>query len=58
MRENSILLLDNCAYHRSGYIMEVIDKYNLPVAYLGPYSFKMAVIEKMFAYIKSRDLND
>jgi hypothetical protein len=25
--------------------------------YLAPYSFKMAAVEKLFAFIKNRDLN-
>jgi transposase len=29
----------------------------LPIKYLAPYSFKMAVVEKLFAVIKNRDLN-
>jgi hypothetical protein len=29
----------------------------LPLAYLGPYQFKMAPVELVFAYIKKFDLN-
>jgi transposase len=29
----------------------------LPIMFLAPYSFRMAAVEKLFAFVKNRDLN-
>ena len=33
------------------------EAFGLPIMYLAPYSFKMAAVEKLFSFIKNRDLN-
>jgi transposase len=33
------------------------EAFGVPVMYLAPYSFKMAAVEKLFAFVKNRDLN-
>jgi hypothetical protein len=30
---------------------------HVPVMFLGPYSFNMAAVEKLFSFVKARDLN-
>jgi hypothetical protein len=56
-RERSILLIDNAPYHRSKETREFIGLSKVPLMLLGPYQFAMAPVEKLFAFIKSRDLN-
>jgi DDE superfamily endonuclease len=56
-RDNTIILLDNAAYHRGNSIMKELELLKIPVMYLGPYHFKMAPIEVLFSFIKSHDLN-
>jgi transposase len=33
------------------------DEMGLNISFLAPYSFKMAPVEKLFSFIKARDLN-
>jgi hypothetical protein len=56
-REYTTLLLDNAPYHKGSIFSENIKHMHLPLAYLGPYQFKMAPVELVFAYIKKFDLN-
>ncbi len=56
-RETSTLLLDNASIHRAKDSLETYDELGLPVMFLAPYSFKMAPVEKLFSYVKNRDLN-
>jgi len=37
--------------------MAKYEAFGLPVMFLAPYSFKMAAVEKLFSFIKNRDLN-
>ena len=55
--EYTTLLLDNAPYHKGHIFSENIEHMYLPLAYLGPYQFKMAPFELVFAYIKKFDLN-
>ena len=50
-------MLDNAPYHRSSVVAEALQQMGLSVFYLGPYQFKMAPVEHLFSFIKSRDLN-
>jgi transposase len=50
-------MLDNANYHRGVAIQKVMDQLRTPVLYLGPYHFRMAPVEMLFNYVKSRDLN-
>ena len=56
-RDTSTLLLDNASIHRAKDSLETYDDLGLPVMFLAPYSFKMAPVEKLFSYVKNRDLN-
>ena len=56
-RDETIIMLDNAAYHRSQINLERFKKYKVPVLFLGPYHFKLAPMELMFSYIKNRNLN-
>jgi len=37
--------------------MEGYKSMGIPVMFLGPYSFNMAAVEKLFSFVKNRDLN-
>ncbi len=56
-RKKSTLLMDNASIHRAKDTRENFEAFGLPIMYLAPYSFKMAAVEKLFAFIKNRDLN-
>jgi hypothetical protein len=56
-REYTTLLMDNAPYHKGRIFTENVKRMHLPIAYLGPYQFKMAPVELVFAYIKKFDLN-
>ena len=43
--------------HRSRAAKAHFEVNGLPFMYLAPYSFKMAAVEKLFSFVKIRDLN-
>lgn len=56
-REETRIMLDNAKYHKSRVNMRRYNKLEIPVFFLGPYSFDVAAIERLFANIKRNDLN-
>jgi transposase len=56
-RKKALLLLDNASFHKSVTCREYYKLMKLPIMFLGPYSFDMAAVEKLFSFIKNRDLN-
>ncbi len=56
-RKTTIILIDNASIHRAKETMVNFEAFGLPVMFLAPYSFKMAAVEKLFSFIKNRDLN-
>ena len=56
-RKSTTILLDNASIHRAKFTKSYFESYGLPIMYLAPYSFKMAAVEKLFSFVKSRDLN-
>jgi transposase len=50
-------LLDNASIHRAKESKANFEAFGLPVMFLAPYSFKMAAVEKLFSFMKNRDLN-
>jgi transposase len=50
-------LLVNASIHRSRAVKALFEAIGLPLMYLAPYSFKMAAVEKLFSFVKNRDLN-
>ena len=56
-RKNTVLLLDNARYHKSREMKKFYEGNHLPVAFLGPYHFEMAPVERLFSFMKVRDLN-
>jgi transposase len=56
-RKTATILLDNASIHRSRAAKAHFEAMGLPLMYLAPYSFKMAAVEKLFSFVKNRDLN-
>lgn len=56
-RRQTVILLDNAAYHRATQMRSQLHKMRVPLMYLGPYQFKMAPAEVFFSFIKGHDLN-
>jgi hypothetical protein len=56
-RDYTTLLMDNAPYHKGKLFTENTKRMQLPIAFLGPYQFKMAPVELVFAYIKKFNLN-
>jgi transposase len=52
-----MFLLDNASFHKSEKALEAFNQMGLPIMFLGPYSFDMAAVEKLFSFVKNRDLN-
>ena len=55
-REKVVVLLDNAAYHRSKQCIEAFSSCAIPVFLQGPYSFRSAPVEMVFAQVKRRNL--
>ena len=56
-RDKAVVMLDNAPYHRSKDTADFIARARVPLMFLGPYQFAMAPVERLFAFIKCRDLN-
>ena len=56
-QEDSLILLDNAAYHCSSQAREYLRKMQVPIMFSGPYSYSAAPIETLFALIKFGELN-
>jgi hypothetical protein len=56
-RSSTVFLLDNAPYHKGFKLKEKLNELNIPLAYLGPYQFKMAPVEICFGFIKKFNLN-
>ena len=56
-RKTTTILLDNASIHRAKSIKASFEAFELPILYLAQYSFKMATVEKLFSFVKNRDLN-
>lgn len=56
-RNESVILLDNAAYHTSKSTLKMIQDLEIPVLFLGPYSYLMAPIELYWGIFKKMDLN-
>ena len=56
-RQAALFLLDNASFHKSEKAMDAFKRMALPIMFLGPYSFNMAAVEKLFSFVKNRDLN-
>ena len=49
--------MDNASIHRSREALSFYEAAKVSVMFLAPYSFEMAAVEKLFSFVKNRDLN-
>ena len=56
-RNDTIILLDNAAYHGTTEVREFLAFLGVPVIYSGPYSYTAAPAERYFAHFKAGQLN-
>ena len=56
-QDQTVLLLDNAAYHTSAETREALAKLEFQVIYTGPYSYDAAPCELAFAALKSGEIN-
>jgi transposase len=56
-RKTTTILLDNTSIHCAKTTKENFEAFGLPIMFLAPYSFKMDAVEKLFSFVKNRDLN-
>ena len=51
-------MLDNAPFHKGLKLSKKLIELEIPLAYLGPYQFKMAPVEICFGFIKKFNLNE
>ncbi len=56
-RENTVLLLDNAAYHVSSETKTALQRLGFTTMFSGPYSYSAAPCELVFAALKAGQLN-
>ena len=56
-QEESVILIDNAAYHSGEEIRDYLRKMQIPLMYSAPYSYSSAPIETLFGHLKLGDLN-
>ena len=56
-RKNTLLMLDNAAYHTSNTMTEFFRKHQLPICFTAPHSYAASPIELWFAHFKKGDMN-
>ena len=56
-RNDTIIVLDGAAYHRSAETRDTFRKLGLKVLITGPYSYDSSPCELLFAYFKQTNLN-
>ena len=56
-QDDSVILLDNAAWHTSPVMKKRLEKMALPIIYSGPYSYSAAPVESVFASLKFGELN-
>ena len=56
-RQNTLLIWDGAAYHKSRGTQEVLRELNVPIMITGPYSYDVSPCEKWFANFKRVNIN-
>jgi hypothetical protein len=49
--------MDNASFHKSERALDGYKRMDIPIMFLGQYSFNMAAVENLFSFVKARDLN-
>lgn len=56
-REDTIIVMDGAAYHRSEAVADFIRQQGVPTIVLAPYGYRIAPVELYFAHLKEGNLN-
>ena len=56
-RKDTVIMMDNAAYHTSNAMMEFYEKHQLPLLFTGPHSYAASPVELFFAHFKKADIN-
>ncbi len=56
-RKTTTIMPDNAFIHRAKATKAYFEVFGLPIMFLAPYSFKITAVEKLFSFVKNRDLN-
>ena len=56
-RDDTVITLDNAAYHVSASTLKLFKDLRIPVCFLGPHSYNVAPCELFFSFLKSTHLN-
>ena len=56
-RANTILMWDNAGYHAAAPVLTLLRDQLVPTLFLGPYSYRTAPAEMVFAALKVQHLN-
>ena len=57
-RQNTIIMLDNAAYHKTKAALEFFKAFKVPILFTAPYSYSLSPIEMLFSFVKAVDLRD
>ena len=56
-RKKTMLVWDGAGYHKAKGTLQLLEKQQVPLMFLGPYMYHMAPPELVFAALKSKKLN-
>ena len=56
-RKDTVILLDNAAYHKAPAIQKVFEAQKIPIVFSGAHSYDAAPCELYFAAFKKADIN-
>ena len=56
-RNNTVLMWDNAGYHAADSVLTLLRDQQVPMLFLGPYSYRTAPAEMVFAALKVQHLN-
>ena len=56
-RKDTVLMMDNAAYHTSSTMMKFYEDHQLPILFTGPHSYAASPVELFFAHFKKQDIN-
>ena len=57
-RSNTIIMWDGAGYHSAAQVLRLSEQQQVPILFLGPYSYHMAPVEMVFAALKAKLLNE
>ena len=57
-RSNTIIMWNGAGYHAVAQVLRLAEEQQMPILFLGPYSYHMATVEMVFAALKVKLLNE